>query len=269
MTDTKTPSLVQAFLAHYGVQGMKWGVRKDYERKARQARAEFARVGWNAIAYSQREITESEYASLSSKPIRISEANGEFKRVIKSQDTKLRDGMVYVTKDEQDHTNYIALFAPEGNDANRAKFSATVKTSKAVVSPAMKERVDTFISTLGSKVVDPNSSQVVTGRAYLLGTVEHPQIRALSDREVGLKFYQQWVQGQHTNDVFNQAYVNKLQKKGYNAIIDDADKGMMSQTPIILFPKQSGARITEVVPITKDDELIARASMRAPEQRNQ
>ena len=272
MITAEKPPLDDNLLMHYGVKGMKWGERRQLKKQASAAKAAYGRVGQAAINFSQREISEAEYKSLSSKPIRIAGANGTFNRVVKSNDAKLRDGMVYVTRDAQDHTNYIAMFPPEGNDRNRSKFSATIKTSEAVVSPALKERVDTFVGTLGKQIPDPKGTSTITGREFLTGSKredEHPEIRALGDRELGLKYYQSWVQQQHQNDAFNQTYTNTLRKRGYNAIIDDADAGMMSQVPIILFPKEAGARITEITPITKDDELIAKANMRAPEQRNQ
>lgn len=261
-------------LAHYGVKGMKWGVRRDLEKQAAVARSAFAQVGRQAIAYSTREITEQEYKSLSSKPITLSDANGSFHRVVKSSDAKLRDGMVYVTRDQQDNTNYVALFPPEGNGRNSQKFAATVKVSKAVVSPALKERVDTFVKTMDMDIPlsGVHGESTINGRAFLTGATdrshENVAFRALSNQQLGLKYYQTWVQSQHMNDPLNQVYTSELRKKGYNAIIDDADTGLMSQVPIILFPKESGAHITEITPITKDDELIARANLKAPQQIN-
>lgn len=274
MTDhEEMPSDVRAFLAHYGVKGMRWGVRRDLKRQATAAYNAFAEKGNAPIAFVNREITEAEYKSLSSKPILLAKAGDSFQRVVKSNSAQLRDGLVYVTKDPQDHINYLGLFPPEGNIQNRQKYSATVTVSKAVVSPSLKERVDTFISVLDKQIPHPTDPITVSGRAYVTGSVkraeEDPAVRSLSNRELGLQYYQRWAQSQHMNTPLTQIYTSELRKKGYNAMIDDADAGMMSQMPIVLFPKESGARITEVVPITKDDELIARANIKAPEMRNQ
>lgn len=263
---------VEEWLAHHGVKGMKWGVRKAYEKEAKRAYAEYADVGPQAIAFTSREITEEEYKSLSSKPIKISDAKGEFHRVIKTNSAELRDGMAYVTKSEQDRINYTALFFPEGNFKNQEKFSATVTVDKAVISPSLKVRIDTFIETLDKEIPLPDSDSVVKGRAFMTGYLdranEPPQLKMLGNRELSLKYYQQWVQNQHLDDNLNKAYTKAIKRKGYNSIIDDADAGMLGQMPIILFPEKAGARVTEIKPITKDDVLIAKANIKAPKQIN-
>lgn len=258
---------VDAFLAHYGVKGMKWGVHKDRqgaERAAAERLAYEGQFGQARIDYVSREISESDYHKLSSKPIKLSDANGEFHRVSKDASGRLRGDMVYVTKDANDHNTYTALFAPEANVQNARKYSNTVKVSDIVISPSYKERIDTFIETLDQPITKLHDGTVVNGRAYVVGLDEPPYFKAMTNREIGLKYYQTVTQQQHANEPFNQAFIDNVKKKGYNAIIDDADRGMLGTLPIILFPKESGARVTEIRPITPDEVLLARANLNMP-----
>jgi hypothetical protein len=248
------------FLAHFGVKGMHWGIRKE----AKAGLKRFASQAQDRIQYVNREITEEEYKSLSSKPVRVADKGSSFSRVAFRNATSLSPDFVYVTTNAQDHNTYVALLNSKGlagNPRNEKKLNLTISTDKSVVSPGMKERVDTFVKTLDSKIVDPNDHQEHTGREYLVGDHESPVTKALSNRELGLKYYQTFAQSQHARSPLTSEYVNRIKKKGYTALIDDADRGFMAKTPLMIFPKESGARIVEVKPITVEDTLRAKAAL--------
>ena len=73
--------------------------------------------------------------------------------------------------------------------------------------------------------------------------------------------YNRFAQAQVENLPIHQAYASRLKAKGYNAMIDDADRGIMSDTPVILFPKESGARISNVKPVSRQELWEARANL--------
>lgn len=250
-------------LRHYGVKGMKWGVRKELKKQARANTKVNSLLSAEGARYVSREISEQEYNSLSGKPIKISKPGEDFQRISKTPNA-LRDSMVYVTKDPEDHKTYTALFPPEANGANRDKYSLTIRSADAIVSPSRKERIDAFIETLDKPVLTMPDGVVATGRNYLLGLNEGGNTKALSNREVGLKYYQAFAQSQHANHPLNQKFIENIKSRGYNSIVDDADQGMLSRQPIIIFPEKSNLTIVEAKPITPDDVLKAKATYKLP-----
>lgn len=242
-------------LIHYGVNGMHWGVRRQLKREGRRRMMLVGNEMRSRLGYASREISESEYRTMSSAPIKLGK---DFGRI--ANKTDLRD-IVYVTNNAKDHTRYTALFGPEGSLKNLKdeRLDLKIKTKKEVISPGMKERVDTYIDTLGSQIKTADG-KTNTGKEHLFG-VGNKAAEALNNREIGLSTYQIFAQSQHMNTPVHSAYFEKLRKKGYTAVIDDADREFMAKTPVILFPKDSGARVIEVKPITKDDHLKAKATI--------
>lgn len=235
------------YLIHYGVKGMKWGVRREANRRVREARTRLAsRASW-----ASREITESEYKTLSAKPIHL---GSKFNRVSGNSSTNLSD-FAYVTTNKDDHNRYIALLNPNGPNAKLGqKFSISIQSAKEVVSPGMKERVDSYIS-----VLDDKMNNGMTARDYILSA--NPNLSSLNNRELGLKTYQTFSQSVVMQNPITSLYFDEIKKKGYNAVVDDADRDFVSKTPVIIFPKESSAKVTEVIPLTPDDTLQAALDM--------
>jgi hypothetical protein len=261
-----TDSDVDDILAHYGVKGMKWGERRALKREGRKRVLEYnARVKSVLENRSLSPISKKEYDSLSSKPVQLGLSGDSFNRFAANADLK---EFAYVTKSEKDHTRYKAVLIPGGGVAGPQRVDLKVKITKNLISPSKKERIDTYIKTLDQNITikDVDGSQkTLKGRAYLesLG-MDHfsgAAAKALNNREFGLSTYNSFAQAQVLGTSIHTAYASNIKKKGYNAMVDDADVGALSDLPIILFPKESGARVESIKPLTNDDLIRARAEL--------
>ena len=51
----------------------------------------------------------------------------------------------------------------------------------------------------------------------------------------------------------NDAYFKEVRSRGYNALIDDNDRNIVSKSPVILLNPDYTVKRTSIKPITKDD----------------
>lgn len=231
-------------IAHYGVKGMKWGVRK--EEADRNVADYRQKISDRASSNSN---TGIDYSKLSDKDVNLGR---NFKRISGSASKKLND-TVYVSKTKEDHDRYTALLAPN-HGRSKNKFELEVSTVKEAISPSAKKRFDTFVETLNQPVPNPYNRSLIKGRAYLERDLAD---KALSDFELGKKRYNDFAQSQGARTPLHNAYFDNLKNKGYNALIDDADSGLVSDMPIILFKDPSGARVDSSKKLSKEEIVDA------------
>lgn len=258
-------------LYHYGVKGMKWGVRRSQaalDRAAgRKARRETKRRAKRrtkeyrerivANAPTTKAISKKEFDNLSKSPVKVGGKQTSLYRVGGSNTSSSLGEISYVTTSKQDNDRYVALLAPE-HGRSKKKFQMDIEASKAIVSPSKKERVETFIETLSADVPHPYNSTTIKGRNFF---ESDPVDKALSDFELGLKKYNQFAQTQGMNTPMHSKYFDKIKSRGYNALVDDADAGLVSEMPILIFPENVGASVTSVSEISKDQVRTAQANL--------
>lgn len=230
-------------LYHYGKKGMKWGVRKAQAQK----QVDIYRSGiLKRHSELSTPISEKQYSQLASKSKILGVSGSKFLRVTGNP---RGDGLTYVTNNKKDNDVYVALLAAQGK-LKSDKFQMELSAVEKLISPSKKERVDTFIESLSDKVV--YGGKVYEGREFFQRELSD---RAASNRELGLKYYNDFVQSQTFNTPLHTKYFDKIREKGYNALEDDADSGIVSNTPIRLLT--SSVKVDGVKKLTELDIVEA------------
>lgn len=261
------------YLAHYGVKGMKWGVRKDqyrtYSDKATKTEnfspKTRSKATVNMYRYfatggkrkSSQKYTEEWYNNLDTGKNYIKKG-ATLNRVVRGVDQNALAGRLYVAKRKDDSEMYKATIpyvqkkGAAGKRQYHSVYQVSMETKKRLSMPSEKERVDTFIETLQTK----------PGREWLKNNGYRGQIDELNAKEVGLKYYKRFNKYAGNQAVsFNDTYFNAVKAKGYDAILDDNDAGVWSKEPTILLSPKSTVKVTKVRQLSADEINQAQANV--------
>ena len=187
--------------------------------------------------------------------VKLADSGAKLHRVAGSSSSKLTD-TTYVTLNETDHNRYISLLAPNGGRAS-TKYDISITTQRGLISPSKKARIDTFIETLSSDI--PYGKSTIKGRAFL--ETSHVD-KALSDFELGLKTYENFAQSQVMRTPLHTAYFDRVKSKGYTALVDDADSGLISDIPVILFTDVARATVTSSRKLSKNEIIETQRNLK-------
>ena len=250
---------VDTFLSHYGVKGMKWGVKKDQLREFREKDTKDTEnnilkrkhASANMLRYmakgrtiqEKRKFDEEWYNSLSTGKEFV-KSGATLNRVVRGVDENALNGRLYVAKLASDSEMYkatIPAFTNGGFAAGKKEYNTayqvSMETKKKLAMPSQKERIDTFIETL----------QTNDGKEWLKNNGYKKEIDEINAKQVGLKYYDRFNKYAGNQSVkFNDTYFNAVKSKGYDALIDDNDAGIWSKEPIILLSPKGSVKITKV-----------------------
>ena len=197
--------LKTAELNHYGILGMRWGVRRD------------------------------RYNDTNSKGIRL-EKGSSIHRIANVGDEK-QGGMKYAAFKKADIEEYE--FALGGGEN---KFNFNYKLKEALISPNEKRQVDAFLETIKDVgISEVSKSLKAKSKLTTLKGIEKELTKATSGNEKSkIKTYDKFMELLYAKELapVRDAYFNKLHKEGYNMLIDSSDKGVISDAPVIIFNGQ-------------------------------
>lgn len=260
-------AILEKHLEHFGVKGMKWGVRRNrttdkLSKEDRKAAKANMKVEGDLVV--DRILTRmfGGGGGLGDKPYdeldpndRTIKAGAEFYRTTPRKNEVFRE-RTYVSTNKEDRDRYNGvlpdLSGRGGKRSYKVHYEKTMELTKDLTMPSEKARIDAF-----NEMMNTNSVQVgkktMTGREFLVKAGYGRDVKKISDQEAGRRYFDNMNQNASFDTPLNSAYFNTLRKKGYNALQDDNDTGMMTKDPIILLEPKSTVRTTSVRQLTARD----------------
>ncbi|WAB10390.1 hypothetical protein SEA_PHEPPER_5 [Gordonia phage Phepper] len=257
------------FLEHHGVKGMRWGVRK--ERKAIVSNMTSAsneiRARQDAHRW-QSSMDAKTYASLSDKDFVVGK-DAVLRRTTKNLDGDLMSDHTYLSINDADAARYRGLLpaAMTGVRKNYEQhYESTYEATGQLKSPSEKKRVDAYIALMDKPAIELADGSKLTGRDYLRDIGLSDVVDTMDSKELTLTYYGQLVANQGIrNDPINTAYFNEVKSRGYNALVDDNDRGIYSETPLVVLNQVESVRRVGVRQLTDADIHEAQGSLRPPD----
>jgi len=188
-------------LTHYGVLGMKWGIRKE------------------------------RYTDSRASGIRL-EKGKTIHRIASKGDEKI-GGMKYAAFKPEDVEEYEFALGGEG------KFNFSYKLKEVLVSPNEKRQFNAFFETVKDVGIKQVAATLKTkSKLSTLKGIEKELIKAQAGNiKSQIKTYDKFMDLLYAKELepVKRAYFTKLSKEGYNMIIDSSDRTAMTDSPVIIF----------------------------------
>ena len=261
------PPLNEATLEHFGVKGMKWGVRKERKAAAENLKRIEPGLIAKSTARSTEGVSQKQYSKLSSKD-RIVKAGTVVKR---TSNTASVMGPTFVSTNEKDAEIYRAMIPTRGTKWKPGKvigknYELTLEVTKDLKSPSEKARIDAYAKLMSSKEIRLGNGEIVTGREYLTRVGFGDVVNNKTNHQIALTQYGKLASFQGIKDEpLSSAYFKSLSAKGYNALVDDNDRNIMSRDPLLIFDSNGSLKTLEVRRLSDLEILKAQATVKLPD----
>lgn len=203
----------------------------------------FKRYNERSTFFSSTPLNRERFSQLDDNDVTIPKGT-VFKRLTAYKDESL-DGRLYTTHTENDHAKYQGLYGPmlKMRTGARQLYISNMTVGESIRSPSHKKRVQAYVDL----VVERNQLPEGTPASYR---------KMVEDRAISQ--YNIFARNLVGDDPVVASYFQKIQDMGYNALMDDNDAGMLSDSPMILLNPRQVVSKRSFTPLTTKMEKEAR-----------
>lgn len=242
---------VDVFLAHYGVKGMKWGVRKDRKRGA----------------------SPTSLVSISPSGSITMEKGATLQRVVRRSNGLLFDAgealggeFSYASFSEKDNLIYETMLGRRKNVFNKKASEVLTLTAKTKLkSPSPKEAAELYYKTLRENPearTELESRLRGKGLGFTRADVEAGINNPTSVRARDFYSFAYDKENYADSSTTNRAFLSEVKKAGYNMLLDPSDSGVgISDTPVVLLDPMKNVEITGRREVTRSSLKSANAAL--------
>lgn len=230
-------------LQHYGVKGMKWGVRRTPEQlghisaKSRPYRSTPKKLVQKGLDLKQdlaknqlgRNVSKSQILARNRDSGETSLKKGDKVRHVSGIPfDKMKSGQLYVTATKYDDDMYAAYL---GSKLKRAGFNpkqVVINLKTDLKAPSSKDQYKIF-----NQFLKENRKQVESDIGDWLSSKGKDQTAATGKKDI----YDQFINAAERPSKSQKKFYDELKKRGYNAVLDEHDitgSWMQAQKPLII-----------------------------------
>lgn len=198
---------------------------------------QFMKAWFDADSKRYNPITLDEFNRMGSDDAVSLDAGAKLFRMSKGKHSTLRDGLEYVSINEEDRDRYRG-FLPQMWNADpfgriRTVYEANLEAKTSIKAPGKKESIELMEAAL-KKAFPGHTDQVYRD-------------------DILKNFYRYQANLIDRSDKLGQAYVKELAAHGYNAMIDFNDAGRLTDKPLILINGNESAKLETVREFSIDE----------------
>jgi hypothetical protein len=228
--------------------------------------------------FSAEKLTKDSFSKLDDNDI-VVKSGTIFKRVTQNANEDL-SGRLYAAYKPGDADRYQGIYGNVLKQRTAAKqlFVNEMEMGASIKSPSHKKRVQilldmakenkTFTDEEGGKVSVREHLEMLNFarldlRAILSGKADFEADKGKSDEDLALETYNLFARAIVTDSPVAKEYLSRVKAAGYNALIDDNDRGQLADAPMILLDAANTVKNRVAKPLT--DQLAKEARKRLTE----